>query len=197
MHPQSFFTTHASKPDALVHIFRIQIFHVENGWRQQQQQLDDLQRELEDLRLENRIFKSYYERHASEITAEVDDDKRKTNRQRRRQIPTVLTIEQKVEIGAHEQEVAQKDVSLQHYIGRSVRTRATSADVLCEGKAHSGVSPFQRGRYTCVSQPTYLCTWPSEVPPASVHLDAQNVPRPPTLTFLTQSWKTRSGTPRS
>ena len=79
----------------------------QNGRRQ----LDDLQRELEDLRLENRIFKSYYERHASEITAEVDDDKRKTNRQRRRQLPTVLTIEQKVEIGGHEQEVAQKDVS--------------------------------------------------------------------------------------
>lgn len=75
-------------------------------------QLDDLQRELEDLRLENRIFKSYYERHASEIAAEVDDDKRKTNRQRRRQLPTVLTIEQKVEIGAHEQEVAHKDVSI-------------------------------------------------------------------------------------
>lgn len=74
-------------------------------------QLDDLQRELEDLRLENRIFKSYYERHASEVAAEVEDDKRKTNRQRRRQLPTVLTIEQKVEIGAHEQEVAHKDVS--------------------------------------------------------------------------------------
>lgn len=74
-------------------------------------QLDDVQRELEDLRLENRIFKSYYERHASEVAAEVDDDKRKTNRQRRRQLPTVLTIEQKVEIGAHEQEVAHKDVS--------------------------------------------------------------------------------------
>ena len=75
-------------------------------------QLDDLQRELEDLRLENRIFKSYYERHASEVATEVDDDKRKTNRQRRRQLPTVLTIEQKVEIGAHEQEVAHKDVSV-------------------------------------------------------------------------------------
>eukprot|EP00903_Cladosiphon_okamuranus_P017129 g15780.t2 len=73
-------------------------------------QLDDLQRELEDLRLENRIFKSYYERHASEVAAEVDEDKRKTNRQRRRQLPTVLTIEQKVEIGAHEQEVAHKDL---------------------------------------------------------------------------------------
>lgn len=74
-------------------------------------QLDDLQRELEDLRLENRIFKSYYERHASEVAAEAEDDKRKTNRQRRRQLPTVLTIEQKVEIGLHEQEVAHKDVS--------------------------------------------------------------------------------------
>lgn len=74
-------------------------------------QLDDLQRELEDLRLENRIFKSYYERHASEVAAEVDDDKRKTNRQRRRQLPTVLTIEQRVEIGTHEQDVAHKDVS--------------------------------------------------------------------------------------
>lgn len=73
-------------------------------------QLDDVQRELEDLRLENRIFKSYYERHASEV-ADVDEDKRKTtNRQRRRQLPTVLTIEQKVEIGVHEQEVAHKDV---------------------------------------------------------------------------------------
>lgn len=74
-------------------------------------QLDDLQRELEDLRLENRTFKSYYERHASEGATEADEDKRKTNRQRRRQLPTVLTIEQKVEIGVHEQEVAQGDVS--------------------------------------------------------------------------------------
>ncbi|CAN0271857.1 unnamed protein product [Ectocarpus sp. 12 AP-2014] len=73
-------------------------------------QLDDVQRELEDLRLENRIFKSYYERHASEVV-DVDEDKRKTtNRQRRRQLPTVLTIEQKVEIGVHEQEVAHKDL---------------------------------------------------------------------------------------
>lgn len=70
-----------------------------------------MQRELEDLRLENRIFKSYYERHASEVAAEAEDDKRKTNRQRRRQLPTALTIEQKVEIGLHEQEVAHKDVS--------------------------------------------------------------------------------------
>lgn len=70
-----------------------------------------MQRELDDLRLENRIFKSYYERHASEIAAETDDDKRKPNRQRRRQLPTILTIEQKVEIGVLEQEVAQKDVS--------------------------------------------------------------------------------------
>lgn len=45
------------------------------------------------------------------MAAEAEDDKRKTNRQRRRQLPTVLTIEQKVEIGLHEQEVAHKDVS--------------------------------------------------------------------------------------
>lgn len=61
--------------------------------------------------MENRIFKSYYERHASEAAADADDDKRKTNRQRRRQLPTMLTIDQKVEIGVHEQEVAHKDVS--------------------------------------------------------------------------------------
>eukprot|EP00904_Undaria_pinnatifida_P003678 jgi/Undpi1/13310/HiC_scaffold_8.g02971.m1 len=73
-------------------------------------QLDDLQRELEDLRLENRIFKSYYGRHASDVATDGDDDKRKTNRQRRRQLPSVLTIEQKVEIGVHEQEVAHKDL---------------------------------------------------------------------------------------
>lgn len=77
-----------------------------DGW-----QLDDVQRELEDLRLENRIFKSYYGRHASDVATDADDDKRKTNRQRRRQLPSVLTIEQKVEIGVHEQEVAHKDVS--------------------------------------------------------------------------------------
>lgn len=75
-------------------------------------QLDDLHREVDDLHLENRILKSYYERHASEVAADADDDKKKPNRQRRRQLPTVLTIEQKVEIGVHEQEIAQKDVSI-------------------------------------------------------------------------------------
>lgn len=74
-------------------------------------QLDNLQRELEDLRLENRVLKSYHERNASEIGPDADDDKKKVNRSRRRQLPTLLTIEQKVEIGVHEQEVAQKDVS--------------------------------------------------------------------------------------
>lgn len=70
-----------------------------------------MHREVEELRLENRIFKSYYERNASEVAADADDDKKKPNRQRRRQLPTLLTIEQKVEIGVHEQEIAQKDVS--------------------------------------------------------------------------------------
>lgn len=74
-------------------------------------QLEDLLRDLEDLRLENRVFKSYYERTASDISTDIDEEKRKINRQRRRQIPAVLTAEQKVEIGAHEQEVALKDVS--------------------------------------------------------------------------------------
>lgn len=76
-------------------------------------QLDDVNGEVEELRLENRILKSYYERNASEVAADADDDKKKPNRQRRRQLPTLLTIEQKVEIGVHEQEIAQKDVSAQ------------------------------------------------------------------------------------
>ncbi|CAM9206418.1 unnamed protein product [Discosporangium mesarthrocarpum] len=73
-------------------------------------QLDELHRELDDLRLENRIFKSYFKRNASEVELEGEDDKRRINRQRRRQMPTTLTIEQKVEVGNHEQEVAQKDL---------------------------------------------------------------------------------------
>lgn len=74
-------------------------------------QLDYIEREVDDLVLENRIFKSYFERNASESAADADDDKRKPNRQRRRQLPTALTIEQKVEIGVYEQEVANRDVS--------------------------------------------------------------------------------------
>lgn len=89
-------------------------------------QLDDIQRELEDLRLENRIFRSFYERHASEVAAEVEDDKRKPNRQRRRQLPTVLTIEQKVEIGLHEQDVAHKDVSQTSFSSSCVRLSAST-----------------------------------------------------------------------
>lgn len=45
------------------------------------------------------------------MAAEADDEKRKINQQRRRQFPTVLTIEQKVEIATKEQGVAEKDVS--------------------------------------------------------------------------------------
>lgn len=91
-------------------------------------QLDDVQRELEDLRLENRIFKSYYGRHASDLATDGDDDKRKTNRQRRRQLPSALTIEQKVEIGVHEQEVAHKDVSnVAKYYNEHIHTGTGSA----------------------------------------------------------------------
>lgn len=57
------------------------------------------------------MFQSYHERHASDVGGDLDDDRRRTNRQRRRQIPTVLAIEQKVEIGMHESEMAYKDVS--------------------------------------------------------------------------------------
>lgn len=74
-------------------------------------QLDGLRRELEDLRLENLVFRSYFERHASNMGADPNSDKKQTSRPRRRQLPAMLTIEQKVEIGVHEQEVAHRDVS--------------------------------------------------------------------------------------
>ncbi|CAM9181514.1 unnamed protein product [Choristocarpus tenellus] len=73
-------------------------------------QLEELQRELDDLRLENRMFKSYHKRNALEIVPDGEEEKKRMNRQRRRQMPTMLTIEQKVDVVNHELEVAQKDL---------------------------------------------------------------------------------------
>ncbi|CAM9673811.1 unnamed protein product, partial [Phaeothamnion confervicola] len=75
---------------------------------QQLEQLAELERELEELRLENSVFASYHASNATEATEALDQRARR--QRRRQQMPTSLTIEQKVEVANHQLEAASKNL---------------------------------------------------------------------------------------
>ncbi|CAM9162965.1 unnamed protein product [Chrysoparadoxa australica] len=66
-----------------------------------------LERDIASLRLEISVYAGYYKRNATEVNAE--EEKKRGYRQRRRNAPTTLTIEQKLEVANSELEVALRE----------------------------------------------------------------------------------------
>lgn len=68
---------------------------------------EELEHEIEELTLENSILESYYKTNSSDGLLE-EEDKKKFNRARRRQAPT-LTIEQRVQVANAEHELVVRE----------------------------------------------------------------------------------------